>query len=403
MKTLEGPLQLSLAKYANYSLIAILIAMVAAIAAGLWIVHEQTRSHDAAIVALLAQKNAQILDQRLSLHQGRVSDAVVQATLEQIVQPDEGAVVRDASGRVIAQVGGVSRGNSWVRADADIAGNNWRLEMSRPASGHILAYLLKGAMVWIVVFVVAALVLLSFNVLRTTASELKHVGRFLREIGAGPFVTDAPACNIVETAALLPAIQRIATDLHKKEKTIAELSFTDNVTKLPNRLLFFDRFRHAFELAKRDTDICLLILEINELQKASDVLGHEGADATLRILADTLQALIRKSDFAARMGTSTFVTIFYNAKGAHMCGRLKQLQQDFAMRQQQGTVAAGEVYCTLSCGMTYVDPENDKRPEDTLLRAESAAQMAKKRGANQIAIVPPLRDGSGKLLTVARG
>lgn len=51
-------------------------------------------------------------------------------------------------------------------------------------------------------------------------------------------------------------------------------------------------------------------------------------------------------------------------------GRLGQLQQDLATRQRDNIATGGEVYCALSCAMTYIDAENGSGTEDTFSRVE---------------------------------
>jgi hypothetical protein len=68
-------------------------------------------------------------------------------------------------------------------------------------------------------------------------------------------------------------------------------------------------------------------------------------------------------------------------------GRLGQLQQDLATRQRDSIAIGGEVYCTLSCVMTYVDAENDSRTEDTFCRVENALCSVKKLGGSQLTVI----------------
>lgn len=376
----------SLSKYARYAVAVVIVTAILAVAVSLSIIHKQHRAHDVEITELLALKNAQTLSQHLTVGQQSVDADALQRAM-QLFADDGHVVVTDSSGRIVAQSRDIDSDKNLVHAEASVAGTDWRLQVSRPASGDILVYFFEGTPIWMALFVAAALAALGARVLQTIATELKNISRFLRQIGSGPFSVDPPPCEIEETAQLLPAIQRIASDLHKKEQAIAKLSFTDNVTKLPNRLHFLDRFRHAFELARRGNDIRLLILEINEFQKADEVLGHESADAILRLLADTLHNQTRKSDFAARLGVSSFAAIFYNAQSDMMPGRVRQLQQDFATRQRDSAATNGEVYCTLSCAVTVVDAENDTRAEDPIARVENALRRVKKLGGDQIAVV----------------
>ncbi|MDH3671691.1 MAG: GGDEF domain-containing protein [Gammaproteobacteria bacterium] len=384
---MDSAQRFSLTKYANYGIVAVTIAVILAVAICLWIIHTQHRTRDVAITELLAFKNAQILSQQLAVNRQSLDEGALQATLEALFETDGYVVIRDAADRIVVQTGDTDSSKDLVRAEVSVTGTDWRLEVGRPASGDVLAYFFEGTPIWMVLFVAIAFVALSFRALATVATELKYVGRFLRQIDSGPFSVDPPPCEIEETAQLLPTIQRIALDLQKKEQTIEKLSFTDNVTKLPNRLYFFERFRHAFELAKRGNEICILMLEVNEFQKTDEILGHECADAILRLLADTLQHHTRKSDFAARLGPSSFAAIFYNARVEFMPTRLKELQQNFSTRQKDSIATGGEVHCTLSCVMTYVDTGRDGRAEDTFSRAENALRSVKKLGGNQLAVI----------------
>ena len=82
-----------------------------------------------------------------------------------------------------------------------------------------------------------------------------------------------------------------------------------------------------------------------------------------------------------------------------MPARLRQLQRDFATQQKNNAATDGEVYCTLSCAMIYVDAENDSRAEDVGSRVENALHSMKKLGGNQLAVIEP-RDEDGELPAV---
>ncbi len=142
---MESTRTFSLAKYANYGIVVVVITGVLAVSASLWVMHNQSGSHDAAIAELLAQKNAQILSQWLSVDRGSVDDAALQGVLQQLFESDGDITVWDDADYVVAEIGGIDSRKSVVRAVASVAGTDWRLEVSRPTSGHILIYLFEGA------------------------------------------------------------------------------------------------------------------------------------------------------------------------------------------------------------------------------------------------------------------
>jgi diguanylate cyclase (GGDEF)-like protein len=311
----------------------------------------------------------------------------LQSGLAELVQPGQQLLLRDSSGQVMAASGEAVHSNSPLTATAAIADSDWRLQLSETAARHDQEYLVIGGLVSLFAFVPLLIGMSGMRLLRTAATELKAIGDFLRQVGGTGFQVDPPSCKIEETATLIPVLQHVVDNVQKNQEAISELSFTDGLTKLPNRHYFLKMLNHAFELARRGTDICLLLLEVSDFKKANDMLGSEAADEILRMVAETLRAQTRKSDVAGRLGVFGFGAILYRTKGHLIRNRLAQLQQDFVKRQKNSQATAGTIYCRLTCGLTYIDREKDARPEDTLLRADSALRAARNVGGNQIEMI----------------
>lgn len=314
---------------------------------------------------------------------------VLSTILAGAIASGQRAVLYDASGRVMTQIGETPKGVQLLTAAAPVADSGWQLQLSQAPPDHVRSYLAIAVLLSIIGFVPVVFAVLNLRMLRDTAAELGNVGEFLRLGGHQGFLPVAPSCKVKETATLLPIVQRIFGDLNRNREAINELSFSDSLTKLPNREYFWKMLGHAFELAKRGTDICLLSLEVSDFQKANDKLGNEATDEILKMVAETLKQQTRKSDIAGRLGVFNFGAIFYNAKGHLMRNRLAQLQQDFVKRQKSSAATAGHVYCKLTGGLTYIDKEKDARPEDALLRADNALRSAKRVGGNHIEILLP--------------
>jgi diguanylate cyclase (GGDEF)-like protein len=314
---------------------------------------------------------------------------VLHGTIARVLAPGQRATIRDGSGRVLAAAGDIPREVELLAATADLTIGDWRLQLQQAVSDHIADYLVLGGAIALIVLVPVVFAALNARLLRAAASELASLADYLRMAGQEGFAPNPPTCRIWETAGLLPVVQRAFAGLHRSREALEELSFTDGLTKLPNRSYFMKMLSHAFELARRGTDICLLSLEISGFKQANDMLGSEAADELLKMVAETLKHQTRKSDFAGRLGVYNFAAIFYNAKGHLMRNRLAQLQQDFVKRQKQSAATAGAVYCKLTCGLTYVDRHRDERPDDTLLRADNALRAAKRVGGNHMELLLP--------------
>lgn len=314
---------------------------------------------------------------------------VLHGTIARVLASGQRATIHDGSSRVLATVGEIPREAELLAATADLGIGDWRLQLEQAAPDHMADYLVFGGVIGLIGFLSIVFAVFNARLLRRAVSELVSLADYLRLTGREGFVPNPPTCKVWETAGLLPVVQRAFADLHRSREALEELSFTDGLTKLPNRSYFMKMLGHAFELARRGTDICLLCIEISDFKQANDMLGTEAADELLKMVAETLKHQTRKSDFAGRLGPYNFAAIFYNAKGHLMRNRLAQLQQDFVKRQKQSAATAGTVQCRLTCGLTYVDRQRDERPEDSLLRADNALRAAKRVGGNHMELFLP--------------
>lgn len=81
----------------------------------------------------------------------------------------------------------------------------------------------------------------------------------------------------------------------------------DDLTGLPNRVLFEDRLRQAILVSKRESQpFTLLSLDLNRFKEVNDTLGHQQGDVLLKLVAERLSANSRESDTVARMGGDEF-------------------------------------------------------------------------------------------------
>ncbi len=94
------------------------------------------------------------------------------------------------------------------------------------------------------------------------------------------------------------------------EKRLQQMAFSDTLTGIPNRALFFDRMHQAIEMAKRDSRLfALLFLDLDHFKSVNDNLGHSIGDLVLKEVAQRLKRCIRGSDTVARMGGDEFAII----------------------------------------------------------------------------------------------
>jgi len=84
----------------------------------------------------------------------------------------------------------------------------------------------------------------------------------------------------------------------------------DELTKLPNRTLVFERLAQSQETARRSGGSgAVLFIDVDDFKLTNDLHGHQVGDQVLSMLASRLRAAIRADDLVGRFGGDEFVVI----------------------------------------------------------------------------------------------
>ncbi len=94
------------------------------------------------------------------------------------------------------------------------------------------------------------------------------------------------------------------------EQRMQHVAYHDNLTGLPNRLLFNDRLAQSIRFARRDNrKFALLFLDLDKFKQVNDTLGHDAGDELLQQVATRIRGELRESDTVARVGGDEFTVI----------------------------------------------------------------------------------------------
>ena len=174
------------------------------------------------------------------------------------------------------------------------------------------------------------------------------------------------------------------TDISERKKAEAlvfQLAHYDQVTTLPNRILFLDRVQQEIKKSHRNRQsITLMYLDLDRFKEVNDTLGHDIGDLLLKDAAGRLVSCVRASDTVARMGGDEF-TIILNNLNDQM--RTEHIAQNILNRIAEPFTLGNEViYITASIGISIYPA--DSTDVDVLLKnADQAMYAAKEQGRNR--------------------
>jgi diguanylate cyclase (GGDEF)-like protein len=174
--------------------------------------------------------------------------------------------------------------------------------------------------------------------------------------------------------ALLPIVARASKRLRKQAVENEYLALHDQLTALPNRLLFSDRLRQAIRAAKRDGDsVAVLLLDVDRFKEVNDTLGHGAGDTMLKELAERFSGVLRESDTIARLGGDEFAILL---PGTADVGASEIVSRLFAALE--GTFVLDDVPLEIetSVGIS-IYPLHGDDVEALLRRADVAMYVAK--------------------------
>lgn len=98
--------------------------------------------------------------------------------------------------------------------------------------------------------------------------------------------------------------------LIESSKELEYLSLYDSVTALPNRSLFHDRLlRDITEARQNNSNIAVLLIDIDSFKDINDSLGHDRGDALLNQIARRFEDAVGLHETLARLGGDEFIVV----------------------------------------------------------------------------------------------
>ena len=138
--------------------------------------------------------------------------------------------------------------------------------------------------------------------------------------------------------------------------------------------------REVATMRRKETPLCMALLDIDNFKKINDTLGHSTGDQALAHLAQVARECMRPQDTLARYGGEEFVLMLPDTpleKGIEAMTRLqRELTKRFFL------AGAEKILITFSAGVAQVGVDEDGAA--AIKRADQAMYMAKRAGKNRV-------------------
>ncbi|HOQ37103.1 MAG TPA: EAL domain-containing protein [Acetivibrio sp.] len=170
------------------------------------------------------------------------------------------------------------------------------------------------------------------------------------------------------------------TELKKKDEILYNMEYYDSLTGLPNKSLFFDRLNMALAQARRNKEMCaIIILDLDNFKAINDTLGHSEGDVLLKQVAHKIKSILREVDTVARIGGDEFIILQPQIRKISDATRIADRVLD--KFQNPWVLKGKEYYITASMGIGIFP--NDGHDAQTIFKnADIALNRAKELGRN---------------------
>ncbi len=215
-------------------------------------------------------------------------------------------------------------------------------------------------------------------------AEINSVGKYI-EISATPLMNENNEVTaIIEVSRDVTGHLTAQQELEEEKNLMQYHAYYDVLTGLANRTYFYELFKEAVKISKRQkTSFRLLFIDLDNFKNINDTYGHDIGDAVLQEFALRLKASVRESDNVVRLGGDEFIILLLDIA---MEKKLENLVQKILNEvQKEFVIDKHSLFFTCSIGISSFP--QDATDIDTLLKyADTAMYKAKLEGKNTFKI-----------------
>ena len=179
-------------------------------------------------------------------------------------------------------------------------------------------------------------------------------------------------------------LSNLLGQLEDENKSLAELSINDALTKVRNRRFFNDIYPQMWnDSIEERTPISVIMLDIDHFKRVNDDYGHLCGDHCLVTLAQIMQSSVNHStDVVCRYGGEEFAIILTRTTAEQACVVAERIRKNIEM-----TIITDDEHTfkvTSSFGVAGLIPTEHASPDALIALSDAALYKSKRNGRNRV-------------------
>jgi diguanylate cyclase (GGDEF)-like protein/PAS domain S-box-containing protein len=183
---------------------------------------------------------------------------------------------------------------------------------------------------------------------------------------------------------------RDITERKMLDDQLRELASTDGLTGLKNRRAFDEQIVASWvEVAKAQSELSLLLIDIDHFKRFNDSFGHQTGDDCLRAVSQALSAItLCEGAMVARYGGEEIAIILPHvdaAKAVKIADQARCAVASLALPQSAPATQDHNITISIGCATAIVRPGGSHEMPHTLISsADRSLYLAKDKGRNRV-------------------
>lgn len=184
-------------------------------------------------------------------------------------------------------------------------------------------------------------------------------------------------------------LEQTQNALQRANENLRELSVTDGLTRVYNRMYFEQQFEKEWRRCGRHAlSLSVLMIDADHFKQLNDSAGHLVGDLCLQAIAKEILGNFKRSgEVVARYGGEEFIVLLPDTNQSKALAAAEGLRT--SIERLSVTDSEGRSYrVTISVGVSTTVPGVDQRPEQLIATADAALYEAKDAGRNRVHSIP---------------